>query len=66
MVKPCACGGKPELRRNPANNGVAYQCSDCNEVLSHWLPHSQLQDVNVLTLPLWDRTFKRPGQGSLL
>jgi hypothetical protein len=65
-VKSCPCGGKPELRRNPANNGVGYQCADCNEVLSAWLPHSELQDVNVLTLPLWDRTPKNPEQGALL
>jgi len=62
----CSCGGNAELRYNAGNNGVAYQCHECNEVLSGWLPHSQLLAVNVLDLPKWDRTPKNPGQGVLL
>lgn len=63
----CGCGqSRPELRRNPANNGVGWQCSSCNAVLSQWLPHERLGRINVLELPLWDRTPKLPGQGTLL
>jgi hypothetical protein len=42
-----------ELRYNPNNNGVAYQCGHCGASRSQWLKHAELQDVNVLALPKW-------------
>ncbi len=53
-----------ELRYNPNNNGVAYQCVHCGSPRSNWIKHSELTDLNVAALPRWaDRTI--PGQASL-
>lgn len=53
-----------ELRYNPNNNGVAYQCLHCGSPATGWIKHSELPDVNVLALPRWaERTI--PGQASL-
>lgn len=61
------CGeGTAELRRNTSNNGVGWQCRECNAVLSGWLPHHTLADINLLTLPLWDRSARNPRQPGLL
>lgn len=52
----CGCGrGAPELRRCSANSGVVWQCANCNERLSKWLPRSKLGGVDVAALPEYVR-----------
>lgn len=67
LRKVCTCGkNSPQLRYCKANNSAAWQCTECNSILSNWIPHARLADVNVSSLPHWQYDRKLPGQQSLL
>lgn len=51
----CGCGNTAELRRCSANNGVVWQCRQCDRKLSTWLPRSKLGGVDVDALPEYVR-----------
>ena len=62
----CSCDfAHPELRYNPANNGVAWKCAACGNVLSSWIAHDQLPEVNLAALPKWDAPLQSAPQTTL-
>jgi hypothetical protein len=42
-----------ELRRCSRNGGVALACIYCNQIVGNWIPHDQLQGIDVASLPEW-------------